>query len=71
NPKSLNECFIKWVESLLPEGVKGYTVSFDGKTVRSTGKMANYKSPLHIAELGLTFGQEAVCDKSNEIPAVR
>ncbi|MCL2388680.1 MAG: ISAs1 family transposase, partial [Defluviitaleaceae bacterium] len=38
--------------------------------------MANYKSPLHIvsahiAELGLTFGKEAVCDKSNEIPAVR
>ena len=76
NPKSLNECFIKWVESLLPEGVKGYTVSFDGKTIRSTGKMVDYKSPLHIvsahiAELGLTFGQEAVCDKSNEIPAVR
>ena len=76
NPKSLNECFIKWVESLLPDGVKGYTVSFDGKTVRSTGKMVNYKSPLHIvsahiAELGLTFGQESVCDKSNEIPAVR
>ena len=76
NPKSLNECFIKWIESMLPEGVKGYTVSFDGKTVRSTGKMANYKNPLHIvsahiAELGLTFAQEAVCDKSNEIPAVR
>jgi len=76
DPKSLNECFISWVESLLPNGVKGYTVSFDGKTIRSTGKMANYKSPLHIvsahiAELGLTFGQQAVCDKSNEIPAVR
>ena len=76
NPKSLNECFVRWVESLLPEGVKGYTVSFDGKTIRSTGKMSHYKSPLHIvsahiAELGLAFGQEAVCDKSNEIPAVR
>ena len=38
--------------------------------------MNNYSSPLHIvsahiAELGLTFGQQAVCDKSNEIPAVR
>ena len=76
DPKSLNECFIRWVESLMPKGVKGYTVSFDGKTICSTGKMANYASPLHIvsahiAELGLTFGQEAVCDKSNEIPAMR
>jgi len=76
NPKSLNKCFIKWVESLLPEGVNGYTVSFDGKTVCSTGKMSNYKSPLHIvsahiAEFGLTFGQTTVGDKSNEIPAVR
>jgi len=76
DPKSLNECFILWVESLLPDGTKGYTVSFDGKTICSTGKMSNYPSPLHIvsahiAELGLTFGQQAVCDKSNEIPAVR
>ena len=75
-PKSLNECFIRWVESLLPNGVKDHTVSFDGKTIRSTGKMSNYAGPLHIvsahiAELGLTFGQEAVCNKSNEIPAVR
>ena len=77
DPKSLNDCFIKWVESLIPEGsTKGYTVSFDGKTIRSTGKMSKYANPLHIvsahiAELGLTFGQESVCDKSNEIPAVR
>jgi len=38
--------------------------------------MKKYKSPLHIvsafvADLGITFGQQAVCDKSNEIPAVR
>ena len=35
-----------------------------------------YDNPLHIvsaqiAELGITFGQQAVYDKSNEIPAVR
>jgi predicted transposase YbfD/YdcC len=52
------------------------TVSFDGKTVRSTCKMNKYENPLHIvsayiAELGITFGQQAVYDKSNEIPAVR
>jgi predicted transposase YbfD/YdcC len=46
------------------------------KTIRSTGKFEKYNSPIHIvsahiAELGITFGQQAVYDKSNEIPAVR
>ncbi len=75
-PKSLNRCFSNWVQSLLPESKKGLTLSVDGKTVRSTEKMDSYESPMHIvsahiAELGITFGQYAVKDKSNEIPAVR
>jgi predicted transposase YbfD/YdcC len=75
-PKSMSECFTKWVMSLLPETMKDQTVSFDGKTVCSTAKMDKYENPLHIvsaqiAELGLTFGQEAVVGKSNEIPAVQ
>jgi len=76
NPASLNECFIKWVQSLIPETTKELTISFDGKTIRSTGKMEKYESPMHIvsaqiAELGITFGQKTVYEKSNEIPAVR
>jgi predicted transposase YbfD/YdcC len=76
NPKSLNRCFSNWVQSLLPESKKGLTLSVDGKTVRSTEKMDSYESPMHIvsahiAELGITFGQCAVRDKSNEIPAVQ
>jgi predicted transposase YbfD/YdcC len=75
-PKSLNQCFIKWAQSFLPERTKGLTLSFDGKTIRSTGKMDKYASPLHIvsahiAELGITLGQQTVEGKSNEIPAVR
>jgi predicted transposase YbfD/YdcC len=75
-PKSLNQCFINWVQSFLPDGREGMTISFDGKTIRSTGKMDKYESPLHIvsahlADLGITYGQYAVEDKSNEIPAVR
>jgi len=72
NPKSQNGCFVNWVQSMLPkESVKGLTLSFDGKTVCSTGKMEKYQSPLHIvsaqiAELGITFGQYAVSDKSNK-----
>jgi predicted transposase YbfD/YdcC len=75
-PKSLNRCFGKWVQSMLPGSPNGLTVSVDGKTIRSTEKMDKYDSPMHIvsahiAELGITFGQCAVRDKSNEIPAVR
>jgi len=76
-PKSLNSCFVRWVESILPEeGVKNLTVSLDGKTIRSTEKMDRYESALHIvsaqiAQLGITFGQHAVDGKSNEIPAAR
>lgn len=75
-PTSLEECFRSWVRSMLPEDLNGQTISLDGKTIRSTGKMACYESPIHIvsaqiAELGLTFGQEAVESKSNEIPAVQ
>ena len=51
-------------------------MSFDGKTVRSTGKMSGHKAALqiagaHIAQLGMTFGQAKVDGESNEIPAVR
>jgi hypothetical protein len=75
-PKSMSECFTRWVESLVPEKEGGYTVSFDGKSICPTGKMEKHENALHIvsaqiSELGITLGQEAVTDKSNEIPAVR
>jgi len=75
-PESLNQCFINWTQYLISDENRNKTVSFDGKTVRSTGKMKKYESPLHIVsaqlgELGITIGQKAVEGKSNEIPAVR
>lgn len=75
-PKSLNRCFINWAKSLVGDRIAKLTLSFDGKTIRSTGKMGKYEQPLHIisaqiAELGLTFAQQTVEGKSNEIPAVR
>ena len=75
-PASLNRCFVQWVQAMVAEnGIKA-TLSFDGKTIRSTGAMERYESPLHIisahiAELGITLGQQAVSGKSNEIPAMR
>jgi predicted transposase YbfD/YdcC len=76
-PESLNACFIKWVQTYIPEKTKEpMTLSFDGKTIRSTVKMEQYENPLHIvsaqiADLGITLGQQTVDGKSNEIPAVR
>ena len=75
-PESLNQCFIKWAQSIIPEKTKEVTISFDGKTIRSTGKMDKYDNPLHIVSaqlslLGITIGQQAVDGKSNEIPAIR
>ena len=75
-PESLNKCLIKWAMSILPEDRKGLTIAMDGKTIRSTGKMESYDSPLHIisaqlCELGITFASKSVDGKSNEIPAVQ
>jgi len=75
-PKSLNECLMRWTQSFLPSGVKSLTLSFDGKTIRSTGKMDKFDKPLHIvsahiAELGITFASHKTDDESNEIPAMR
>ena len=75
-PTSLNRCLTRWAQSLMPAGMEVKTLTFDGKTVRSTGKMNAYPSPLHIvsahlAELGITIAGQKVDGKSNEIPAVR
>ena len=63
NPKSLNQCFIEWTKTLLPKSLENLTVSFDGKTIRSTGKMDGYDEALHIvsahvAELGITIKKQ-------------
>lgn len=76
DPKSMNDCFINWVTSILPDKLEGCTVALDGKTVCSTTNMEKYKNPLHIvsaqiAEIGITLAQEAVEGKSNEIPATQ
>jgi predicted transposase YbfD/YdcC len=75
-PGSLNRCFMRWAQTFIPERAAGVTISFDGKTIRSTGKIGGYDSPLHIisaqlAELGITLAQKTVEGKSNEIPAMR
>lgn len=75
-PKSLNRCLLKWAEKYLPEDRKGVSVSLDGKSIRSTGKMSSYDCPLHIVsaqlcEMGITLASKSVDGKSSEIPAVQ
>jgi len=75
-PESLNKCLENWVYSVMPEKADKLTISFDGKTIRSTNAMKKIDSPLHIisaqiSELGLTLSQNTVDSKSNEIPAVQ
>lgn len=62
-PESLNRCFMKWVETVLLKESENLTIAIDGKTIRSTNKMGNYKTPLHIvsafiSEMGMTFRQK-------------
>lgn len=76
DPLSLNEHFIKWISTKLPQNLDDLTIVFDGKTVRSTANMQEHDRPIHIlsaflAEGGLTIGQKTVDKKSNEIPAMR
>lgn len=57
-PESLNNYFIRWVANILPQKKTGLTIALDGKTIRSTGHMERYESPLHIvsaqiSELGM------------------
>jgi len=73
---SLDKIFIDWCKSIVENRIKDKTIAIDGKTVRSTDAMDAFENPLHIvsaqiAEYGLTIGQVAVDDKSNEIPAVQ
>ena len=75
-PDSLNKCFIRWIESIILDKSRNFTIALDGKTIRSTTKKDSYKSPLHIvsayiSELGMTFAQKSVSNKINEIPAVQ
>jgi predicted transposase YbfD/YdcC len=75
NSDALNAIFMEFFQGLV-QTVKGKTIAFDGKTVRATINMTEFKSPLHIAsayvvENGITIGQMAADDKSNEIPTVR
>ena len=68
--------FMKWMKSLLQEGVSGKTVAIDGKSICSTGKLTKDSSALHIAsaivsENGMVIGSRECATKTGEITAFR
>lgn len=74
NPKEFNNAFIQWIgklKTLFPENV----IPIDGKTVRGSHDKNKGLKALHIVNAyscanGLTLGQIAVDEKSNEITAI-
>lgn len=74
NPEQLQQCFLKWVESISQITV-GEIVAIDGKTLRHSYDKSNNKSAIHMVSAwatnnGLVLGQKKVDDKSNEITAI-
>lgn len=72
SPTAFERCFTSWIGALCPS-LAGQHVAIDGKTVR--GSRSGEWAPLHLVSAwcsanGLTLGQVATADKSNEITAI-
>lgn len=64
-----------WIRYIIPN-LKGNVLSFDGKEIVSTERMASYEKPLYgitayLSELGISLRQFFVDGKGNEIKAVQ
>ena len=73
DPELFKACFAAWVETLRDSAPD--TIAIDGKTSRRSHDRAKGREPLHLVSVWacrqrLVLGQEAVCDKSNEITAI-
>src|SRR4051812_10086384 len=79
-PEAFQACFAAWVRSLRDEaaavtGVERPTLAVDGKTLRRSHDRKSGLGALHAvtvwaSEYGLSLGQVACADKSNEITAI-
>jgi hypothetical protein len=72
-PEAFQECFASWMARLVSDGVTGQPlVAIDGKTLRGSHDSQNGLGPLPLVsawatENGLSLGQVATEEKSNEI----
>src|SRR4051795_9822837 len=79
-PAAFQACFANWLQSLRTEavaetGVERPTLAVDGKTLRRSHDRKNGLGALHsvtvwASEYGLSLGQVACDEKSNEITAI-
>jgi predicted transposase YbfD/YdcC len=80
NPKVFQACFTQWLQALRLSAMKNLDIdcpvlAIDGKTHRRSHDKAKGLGALHsvsvwASELGLSLGQVACADKSNEITAI-
>lgn len=81
NPQSFQECFLAWLQSLPVKNDKNdgdkkdKHYAIDGKTLRRSHDRRNDLKALHLvsawaSEQGITLGQIATEEKSNEITAI-
>jgi predicted transposase YbfD/YdcC len=77
-PLQFQQAFLGWIGTLMPDDVDGNAlrlVPIDGKTLRGSLHRNEEQKPLHLVSAwatncGLSLGQVAVDDKSNEITAI-
>ena len=74
NPQIFEQCFRRWVESIV-ETVGAQVIPIDGKTLKGSYDRAQGKTALHLvsawsSQHRLVLGQVKVSEKSNEITAI-
>ena len=77
-PQQFQQAFLSWIDTLIPDDGDGDAlrlVPIDGKTLRGSHHRNMELKPLHLVSAwatncGLSLGQVAVDDKSNEITAI-
>ena len=77
-PLQFQQAFLSWIDTLIPDDGDGDAlrlVPIDGKTLRGSHHRNEELKPLHLVSAwatncGLSLGQVAVDDKSNEITAI-
>jgi predicted transposase YbfD/YdcC len=74
NPEQLQQCFLRWVESI-SRITFGEVIAIDGKTLRHSYDRSKNKPAIHMVSAwatnnGLVLGQKKVESKSNEITAI-
>ena len=79
NPAAFQQCFQQWLDSLSVSGDDesgdAQHIAIDGKTLRRSHDKRNGLGPLHIvsawaSNCGISLGQVATEEKSNEITAI-